>query len=292
VQDGQNINSVKPDARPFGIDLHSHTTASDGLLAPADLVSLAGQRGLSVLGVTDHDTIDGLSEAQMAAVAVGVTVVPGVELSTSIDGNDVHILGYFVDPSDRQFVASLRHLADGRVRRILTMVERLDISGYPIAIEPILKQATTGSVGRPHVARALVESGAAANVGEAFDRFLKPGKPGWVEKERFTSEEAIRLILDNGAIPVLAHPFSSGDVEATLARLVPAGLQGLEVFYGEYTPAQHADLLERAEHWRLIPTGGSDYHGPQFKEGRELGSAPVPAWAFSVLEASHADKER
>lgn len=293
MKDGKTANNVGSNDIPAGIDLHSHTTASDGLLAPADLVLLASQRGLSVLGVTDHDTIDGIAEAQLAAATSGVTVVAGVELSTSIDGKDVHILGYFVDPSDQQFVARLNQLADGRKRRILMMVERLNALGHRIEIEPILEQATAGSIGRPHVARALVALGVAASVGEAFDRFLKPGKPGWVEREQLTSEDAIRLILANGAIPVLAHPYSSGNVEAILGRLVPAGLQGLEVFYGGYTPTQKTDLHELAVGWDLIPTGGSDFHGSRFmegregREGRELGSSPVPVSAYARLAALH-----
>ena len=270
------------------VDLHTHTTASDGLLAPADLISLARQRGLSVLGITDHDTIDGLPEALATALDAGLTVVPGVELSTSIGGHEVHVLGYFVDPGDPHFLASLADLAGARRRRIVSMVERLNELGYPIAIEPILAQAESGTIGRPHVARALMDLGVVDTVGEAFERLLKPGKPGWVPRERFSPEDAIALILANGAIPVLAHPFTTGDVEATLARLVPAGLRGLEVFYGEYGAAQHAELLATAQRWQLIPTGGSDYHGPKFKEGRELGSAPVPDWVYSNLAALHA----
>ncbi len=286
------MNDATHDINASGIvanvDLHTHTTASDGLLAPADLVTLASQRGLSVLGITDHDTVDGLAEALAVASTVGLTVVPGVELSTSIGGHEVHVLGYFVDPSDTQFVDRLADLAGARRRRIAIMVERLNELGYPIAIEPILAQAEHGTIGRPHVARALVELGAVRDVSEAFELLLKPGKPGWVNHERFTPEDAISLIRENGAVPVLAHPYTTGDVEATLTRLVPAGLRGLEVFYGEYDASQHADLLSLARHWHLAPTGGSDYHGPRFKEGRELGSAPVPDWVYPGLVALHA----
>lgn len=274
------------------VDLHAHTTASDGLLAPAELVRLASQRGLSVLGVTDHDTIDGLAEAMATASETGVTLVPGVELSTSIGGHEVHLLGYFVDPADDAFLARLRDLAGSRKRRIVRMVERLNELGYPVAIEPILAQAEHGTIGRPHVARALIDLGVVTDVNEAFERFLKPGKPGWVDRERFTPEDAIALILANNAIPVLAHPFTTGNVDATLERLVPAGLRGLEVFYGEYSPAQHAQLQAYAEQWNLAPTGGSDYHGPRFKEGRELGSAPVPEWVYARLKTMHGESAR
>jgi len=269
------------------IDLHAHTTASDGLLTPAELIAEASARGLSVLGVTDHDTIDGLREAIAAGASLGVTIVPGVELSTEIDGRETHILGYYVNPEDGAFVAKLADLAAGRVRRIVRMVERLQELGYAIDLAPILVQAETGSIGRPHVARALVAIGAVGGVSEAFDRFLKPGKPGWVPRERFTPEDAVAMILANGAIPVLAHPFTTGDVAHALDRLIPAGLVGMEVFYGEYSPEQRAALLAIARDRGLLATGGSDYHGPAFKEGRDLGSVEIPAWVFDDLRACH-----
>ncbi|MGC4191199.1 MAG: PHP domain-containing protein [Thermomicrobiales bacterium] len=273
------------------VDLHTHTTASDGLLAPAALVSQAHAQGLSVLGITDHDTIDGLAEAMTAAELTGITLVPGVELSTSIRGYEVHVLGYFVDPADSGFRAKLADLARSRIRRIERMVERLNELGYPIALEPLLMQAETGTIGRPHIARALVEIGAVGSVGEAFDMLLTPGKPAFVPRERFTPEDAVALILANGAVPVLAHPYTTGDtideVEGVLDRLVAAGLRGMEVFYGEYDAGQHVELLAIADRRGLIPTGGSDYHGPNFKEGRDLGSAPVPesVWERLRLEA-------
>lgn len=269
------------------VDLHTHTTASDGLLAPAALVSQARAQGLSVLGIADHDTVDGLAEAMAAADATGITLVPAVELSTSIQGHEVHILGYFVNPDDDAFRARLADLAQSRIRRIERMVERLNALGYPIALEPLLAQAETGTIGRPHIARALMEIGAVGSVSEAFDTLLTPGKPGFVPRERFTPEDAIALILANGAIPVLAHPYTTGDttadVEVVLDRLQEAGLRGMEVFYGEYDAGQHATLLAIAERRGLIPTGGSDYHGPNFKEGRDLGSAPVPDWVWARL---------
>lgn len=269
------------------VDLHTHTIASDGVLAPAALVSQASAQGLSVLGVTDHDTIDGLAEASTAADEAGITLVPGVELSTSIRGHEVHVLGYFVDPTDGDFRSRLADLAQSRLRRIERMVERLNELGYPIALEPLLAQAEVGTIGRPHIARALIGIGAVGSIAEAFDTLLTPGKPGFVPRERFTPEDAIALIVANGAVPVLAHPFTTGDsvadVEGVLDRLQSAGLRGMEVFYGEYDSARHAYLLDMATRRDLIPTGGSDYHGPNFKEGRDLGSAPVPAWVWDRL---------
>lgn len=268
---------------PSTIDLHAHTTASDGTLAPAALVHEASARGLAVLGVTDHDTLDGLPEATAAGAALGIIVVPGVELSTTVPQGEVHVLGYFVDPTDAAFVARLRSLADSRRRRIDAVITRLREEGFDLDREDILREADAGSIGRPHVARALVRLGVVKSVGEAFDRFLTRGKPGWVPRERFSPEDAVSLLVANGALPVLAHPFSTLGIQEVVDRLVPAGLAGLEVFYGEYTDAQRQQLLRIANSAGLIPTGGSDYHGPPHREGRGLGAGDVPAWIWARL---------
>lgn len=265
------------------IDLHAHTTASDGTLAPAALVQEASARGLSVLGVTDHDTLDGLPEATEAGTALGVLIVPGVELSTTVPLGEVHVLGYFVDPTDVAFVARLRSLANSRRRRIDAMITRLRGEGFDLNREDILRDADAGSIGRPHVARALMRLGVVGSVAEAFDRFLTPGKPGWVPRDRFSPEDAVSLLVANGALPVLAHPYSALEIEEVVDRLLPAGLAGLEVFYGEYTDAQRQYLWLIAERRSLIPTGGSDYHGPPHREGRGLGSGDVPAAVWDRL---------
>lgn len=271
------------------IDLHAHTTASDGTLAPVQLVEEARAQGLSVLGVTDHDTLDGIPEA--IAAADGIIVVPGVELSTTVPDGEVHVLGYFVDPTDRAFVAALRSLADSRRRRISTMIGLLRKQGFALDHDEIMRDADAGSIGRPHVARALMRLGVVESVGEAFDRFLKPGRPGWVPRDRFTPEQAVALLVSNGALPALAHPYSAKAVEDTVERLVPMGLRGLEVFYGEYTDHQRSHLQEIADRLDLIPTGGSDYHGPPQREGRSLGSVDIPAWVWDRLaETPHASR--
>ena len=170
------------------IDLHTHTTASDGLLTPRDLVAAAADRGVEVLGVTDHDTLDGLDEALAAGDAAGVTVVPGVELSTTIPGPEIHILGYFVDRSDPRFRQQLKTLADDRVRRIERVVAQLNDAGYPVDLGPIMAEAEHGSIGRPHVARALIGIGAATDMNDAFGRFLRRGTVGWAPRTLFTAE--------------------------------------------------------------------------------------------------------
>ncbi len=272
------------------VDLHTHTTASDGLLSPAVLVLEAARRGIVVLGVTDHDTLDGLAEAQRTAAGTAVTLVPGVELTTTIQGPEIHILGYFVDRHDPVFIERLASLARDRVNRITRVVRLLNEAGYAVDLDAILAQADEGSIGRPHVARALIELGVASDMNDAFFRFLKRGAVGWAPRLPFTAEEAVGILLDNGAIPVLAHPFSTRDVEGTVNRLVPAGLRGLEVYYGEYDGAQQRELLGIANRYGLVPTGGSDFHGPRFREGRDLGTVDVPVIVWEGLLALRPDR--
>ncbi len=274
------------DARYWPVDLHAHTTVSDGTLSPRELVALAAERGIRVLAVTDHDTVDGIVAARVAAADFGVILVPGVELSTTEHGVEVHVLGYGVDPDDPSLRLNLRDLARSRVERITAMIDKLHDAGYAIDRDRILSQAEEGSIGRPHVARALVEIGATASVDDAFQRFLKPGRPGWVPRDPFTPEQAVGLLVDHGVLPVLAHPWSTGNIYTILRRLIPLGLQGMEVYYGEYDDARRSALRDIADEHALIATGGSDYHGPRFRTGRELGAAPVPMNVFDTLVAA------
>jgi predicted metal-dependent phosphoesterase TrpH len=258
------------------VDLHTHSTFSDGTLSPYTLVAEAASQGLRVLALTDHDTLAGLPEAIRAATDARIELIPGVELSTDAGSFEVHILGYYTDPNDDALNAALADLAAQRVTRIERIVGRLAVLGVPIAMDRVLAIAGSGTVGRPHVARAMIEQGYVQTVSEAFDRFLGSGRPAFVPRARKLPEDSVQLLQTSRAIPVLAHPLSSGDVEGTLRRLVPAGLLGMEVYYGEYSLETRHDLAQIARHWDLIPTGGSDFHGPGFKEGRELGSAQVP----------------
>ncbi|MBA2290314.1 MAG: PHP domain-containing protein [Chloroflexia bacterium] len=274
------------DSRYWPVDLHAHTSASDGTLRPHELVALAAERGIQVLAVTDHDTVDGLAAARGAAADLGVVLVPAVELSTTERGVELHVLGYGVDPDDPSLLGELRELARSRVGRITAMIARLHAAGFAVDRDSILAQSEEGSIGRPHLARALIEIGAATSVDDAFQRFLKPGRPGWVPRDPFTPEQAVALLVDHNALPVLAHPWSTGDIPAILRRLIPLGLRGMEVFYGEYDAGRRSALRDIADHHALIATGGSDYHGPHFREGRELGAAPVPIDVFDELVAA------
>lgn len=268
------------------IDLHTHTTASDGQDTPAELVNFAVQQGVSVLGVTDHDTVDAITELQSHTDTAGITLVPGVELSTTVDFAEVHVLGYFVDINDPDFTGALDALSKNRLDRIIRIIEKVRALGYDIDGDAIVAQAEYGSIGRPHVARALMAIGAVKDVNEAFDRFLMAGRPGYIPRDPFSPEDAVRLLVSNNAVPVLAHPFSTRDIEGTVKRLVPEGLKGLETYYAEYSPEQHQHIREIADAWELIPTGGSDYHGVGFRSGRVLGSAPVPQEVVERLFAA------
>lgn len=258
------------------VDLHTHTTASDGQLRPAELVTLAVQRGVAVLGVTDHDTTAGLDEAVTAGQRVGIETVPGIELSTAVEAGEVHILGYFIDPHDRSLQEALQSFRERRLDRARAMVSRLQALGIRIAFDDVLALAGGGTISRAHLARLLTERGYTSSLEEAFARYLARGRPAYVPHERPTPVEAVQVVRAAGGAAVLAHPHTASDLARLLPELIAAGLSGLEAWYGEYSADQRRSLVELAEAHGLIPTGGSDYHGEGFREGRELGSVDVP----------------
>lgn len=265
------------------VDLHTHTVCSDGTLPPAELVRLARQVGLEALGITDHDSVQGIAEASAEARLQGVTLVPGVELSSSVDGRELHLLGYFVDHTDARFVAKLAELAARREARARGIIDRLQGAGIDVTFERVRALAGSGSIGRPHVARALIEQGVVTTVAEAFDRYLSRGRPGYVPRAKFEPEEAIDVVIGAGGVPVLAHPLTTGDPDGVARHLVDAGLMGLEVYYSEYDHSTQRRLLRIADSLGLIATGGSDFHGPNFRPGRDLGRPVVPPETVTLL---------
>jgi predicted metal-dependent phosphoesterase TrpH len=258
-------------------DLHTHSTASDGTLAPADLVRQAHRRGLSVIALTDHDSTAGLPEAMATGAELGVRVIPGIELSTNISEGEVHILGYGIDPDDATLQAALARYRQARVARAIRIIDRLRGLGVELSEDAVLATADGASVGRPHIARAMIEAGYVGSVSEAFDRYIGNGKPAFIESERKpTPVEAIELIQAAGGLAIHAHPYTSERFPGSLAELVAAGLAGIEVYYAEYTPEQHRELARIAAEHGILAAGGSDYHGERFKERRDLGTAPLP----------------
>jgi predicted metal-dependent phosphoesterase TrpH len=229
-----------------------------------------------VLGLTDHDTVDGVAEAEERARELGIELIPGVELSTELDEHEVHILGYFVNPGNEELQRVLAGNAAERITRTERMLEALARLGMPIPFDEVARIAGEGTIGRPHVARAMLAHGYVTSIRDAFDRYLAIGQPGYVPRTRLTPSSAVRLLKRSGAVPVLAHPTYAGDYERIVEMLVPDGLLGLEVFYGDYPEDVREELLRVASRCTLVATGGSDYHGPGYREGRELGSSGVP----------------
>ncbi len=263
---------------PSRADLHTHSAYSDGVLTPRQLVDYAYSRGVRILALTDHDITDGIPEALEAARAYpDLLLIPGIEMSTDVPGNEVHILGYFIDWQDADFQEVLARLRDSRVDRARRMVEKLARLGAPVSWERVLELAGEGAVGRPHIAQALVEAGHVSSVNEAFERFLGRNAPAYVEREKMTPPEVVELLGRVGGLAVLAHP---RELEPDLDRLLPelraAGLVGMEVYYQDYTPEEIERLLDWARRFDLLPLGGSDYHGLGGPQQREPGDIPLP----------------
>ncbi len=271
-----------------GIDLHTHSTASDGLLTPAQLVALAVERGVHTLALTDHDTIDGLDEARTAALAAGIQFIPGVELSTHVDAGEVHVLGYYIDENSAVLRDALAQFRDAREGRAATIVARLSAAGAPIKLERVLALAG-GTIGRPHVARALIEAGHATSISDAFERWLVRGRPGYVERYRLVPAEAVRLIRKAAGVPVLAHPHSADNLEQLLPELVEAGLAGIECYYGDYDEVRRESYLALADQYGLVPAGGTDFHGTGTAYRRPLGGTWLPATTVANLAARKED---
>lgn len=270
------------------IDLHTHTTASDGLLPPERLVELAKGAGVTVLAIADHDTTDAVDAALAAGRRLGVEIIPAVEINTDVDESEVHVLGYFINYHEAWFQAFLVRLRDGRVNRAARMVEKLNALGLRIDFERVRAMAE-GAVGRPHVARALVEAGAVKSTEEAFEKYIGRSGPAYVERMKVTPEEAVRVIARADGIPVLAHP-GWGVKDEMIPPLVEAGLEGLEVYYPDHTPAMVAHYLDLASQYRLVVTGGTDFHGGDLATRVSIGSQYVPDGVVERLKARYAEK--
>jgi predicted metal-dependent phosphoesterase TrpH len=266
------------------VDLHAHTTASDGTLTPDRLVERALDASLDALAVTDHDSVEAVDATLEAASAVPLEIVPGVELSAVYRGHDVHILGFFVDHTDAAFCGALEQLRGLRHERAAAIVDQLRDAGYDVTLAEVLRMAEGGSVGRSHVARVLVGKGHAESVGDAFERLIGRGKPFYVPKPVSEPVVVVRTILDAGGVPVLAHPGIT-KVDELIEPLVDAGLLGLEAYHGEHALETRERYARMAHELGLITTGGSDYHGPS-APGVALGHAEVPPHVYDDLLAA------
>jgi len=258
---------------PAFVDLQVHTTASDGALAPTRVVEAARDAQLHAIAITDHDTVDGLDEATAAGAQLGVRIVPGVELSTHFDDEELHLLGLHI--TDRESMRSaLLELQKGRIVRAEQIVASLNASGVPVTMSAVMAEAADGAVGRPHVARAMVAGGWVRDFREAFDKWLGWGRPAYMAKARFDVAEAIALVHRAGGLAVWAHPGESA-TPTRVQRLADVGLDSVEVLHPSHPPYLVQRLVETVEKLGLVPSGGSDWHGTQ--EGpRRLGGQLVP----------------
>lgn len=265
------------------LDLHLHTTHSDGSLSPTEVVRLAHQAGVTALAITDHDITTGLAEAMATGLQFGIEIIPGVEISSIFGNSELHMLGYFLDDGDTELNERLTALRESRHRRNPQIIERLQTMGIEITYEEVRTLAGTDSVGRPHIARVLMEKGVVATAKEAFDQFLAEGRPAYVPRLLPSPAEAIRWIKAAKGLAVLAHPTWIKPSEGTLSDLVrqlkAEGLDGVEVHYSTHTARQTREYLGLANQLGLLVTGGSDFHGltkPDIAVGLGRGTLHVP----------------
>jgi len=271
---------------PGPVDLHSHTTAADGTLAPRDLVRLAARRGVTVLAITDHDSTEGLAEAMDEARAhAGMTIVPGLEINCDVEHGEVHVLGFCVDWRAEWFQTFLTEQRRERAARVERICARLAELGVPVTPAEVFEIVREGSPGRPHVAQAMVNRGYVKSVKEAFARYLRAGGPAHVARKRLTPAEAVTIIRRARGVPVLAHP-GLGDHDGLIPDLVAAGLMGIECWYHEHSASQTAKYLELCRQHGLVATGGSDYHGSHVGRPNEPGTPEVALAAWEALRAA------
>jgi predicted metal-dependent phosphoesterase TrpH len=267
------------------IDLHTHSKASDGEFSAAQLAERVAAAGIGVWGLCDHDTVAGIGEAQAAANGRGVRLVPGIELSAFLDAKEIHLLGHFIDPAHPAMRSFEDFLAVRRRIRMEQIVEKLGRLGVKISPSDIERHCGGKTIGRPHVAQAIVRAGAAATVKEAFDRFIGEGRPAYVQRYRLEVDEAVRLVRSAGGTTTVAHPGVSKLERHDLVRLRAAGVDGLEVHHADHVPSLREKLLRIAEELDLVPTAGSDYHGVTISPDRQLGQVTMASEDLERLEA-------
>ncbi|MBE9912673.1 PHP domain-containing protein [Paenibacillus donghaensis] len=278
-------------------DLHTHTQASDGMQSPADNVQLAYAKGLAAVAITDHDTVAGVAEAMAEGERCGVNVVPGVEISTRAGGKDIHVLGYYVNCSDRAFLKRLADLRNTREQRNVKMIAKLQELGVNITLEEVIsglgrELRPDESVGRPHMADVLVRKGYARDMRDAFDRYLGENAPAFVSVPRISPQDACLWIREAGGVPVLAHPGIYGDDDLVRKILEEAQPAGIEVFHSDHGMEEEKRYQAMADEYRLIVTGGSDFHGA--RQGvvfhGDIGSRSVPVSVLDQLKKASANR--
>ena len=270
------------------IDLHTHTSASDGTHSPTELVTLAKEHGIEAIAITDHDTIEGLPEAFETGERLGIEVITGMELSIEYNPVSMHILGLLIDPENESLNKCLTELQYSRSTRNPKIIEKLNDLGMPITMEAVEKISGGGQVGRPHIAAALLKNGHVNNIQEAFDKYLKKGAVAYFERHRLSREQAADVIHGAGGLLILAHPGTLGidgsDLENLLSELKDAGFDGIEVFYNNHSQVEEDRLMKIADKLEFVISGGTDFHGenkPSIKLGVGYGNMAIP---YEVLQ--------
>ena len=268
------------------VDLHIHSTASDGRHSPQEIVRKAAGLGLEVIALADHDSVDGIAPALEEARKLNrLQFIPAVEVSTDVPTGEVHILGYFIDYTSEELAAALERFRYSREGRAQGMVAKLAELGVQISWERVREIAGDGAIGRPHIAQAMLEKGHIGSIKEAFDRYIARDGPAYVERDKMTPEEAVRLILRNRGLPVMAHPSTAPEPEAMIVELKAAGMVGIEAYYNNYMNEEIGNLIALAKDHGLIITGGSDYHGLDESNETLMGGVEVPMEAVNRLIA-------
>jgi 3',5'-nucleoside bisphosphate phosphatase len=270
-------------------DLHLHTCFSDGTFTPEELAARGKQQGLAAMSLTDHDTVEGCARMAAACASEGVEFITGTELTAEFDGIEVHLLGYCVDMANKKLLSEVGRFQAVRQNRIHEMVARLNERNVPLKAEAVFKIASCRSPGRPHVARALVQAGLCGSLDEAFERFLKVGRPAWVPKCKISAREGIALIQQAGGVAVMAHP-GLNKTDSIIPEIVNAGLDGIECFHTKHTPTASKHYLDIAAKHHLLITGGSDCHG--MNKGKPLvGTVKLPYEHVTKLKEKSAERK-
>ena len=265
------------------VDLHLHTTYSDGTLTPNELVQLALKNNLEIISITDHDCTDGIDEAMLASLNRNLTVIPGIELNTDTEDGEIHVLGYFIDYQNKDLQKLLIECRNSRVERARIMVERLNSLGINIQWTRVEELAGYGAIGRPHIANAMLEIKSIKTFQEAFEKYIGRNGVAYIERFRLNVFEAVKTIQQYGGIPVLAHPGYIKNLDNLLPILIESGLKGLEVFYANYDTNTINKLKNIASKYGLIPCGGSDYHGIKTKTEKLPGTFGPPIESVNKL---------
>ena len=266
------------------VDLHTHTNRSDGLLPPEKVVQLAAQAGLRAVAITDHDEIGALEVAVAVGNQFGIEVISGVELSVSHNGYDIHILGYLVDFHHPRLLEFLNYFQSERVRRVHRILEKLNALGYPVPLETVMRKAGAGSIGRPHIADALVEEGRVLSYQDAFNRFIADGKPAFVPKVRISAAEAVTIIHEADGLACLAHPGQNLTAPIIL-DVINAGVDGIEVIHPKHNFSQREFYRQLAKTYNLLETGGSDFHGGRKGSEEKFGDFVIEYEKVEKLKA-------